>query len=194
MKSRWYGVGMPGLVVYDSNLNKDPESKYVRLYLYETNNVHFLNKEIVKEGLIKETNINIITAIDKAYSDWLKFYSSRLENDSGASIIKYYENLYEHKRCRDLIKRLNPEAAEIMKVEFQNKKIREKSESAHKLRIKGLGLEYKGIKENSNKRHRTANCYSCNAYLENSIQLECNICYWMLCACGACGCGYTHHS
>jgi hypothetical protein len=51
------------------------------------------------------------------------------------------------------------------------------------------GREYTGVTE-SNRRHRTTHCYACKEHLDSSLHLECNSCAWLVCYCGACGCGY----
>ena len=37
---------------------------------------------------------------------------------------------------------------------------------------------------------RVTNCHSCGKTLDNGIELECEACGWILCDCGACGCGF----
>ena len=40
-------------------------------------------------------------------------------------------------------------------------------------------------------KHRTPNCYNCSSNLDNEVDLECPLCYWIICTyCGACGCGH----
>ena len=39
----------------------------------------------------------------------------------------------------------------------------------------------------------TKQCYSCKEELDNSVDLECSNCGWIVCICGACGCGYSGH-
>jgi len=39
--------------------------------------------------------------------------------------------------------------------------------------------------------HRTTHCYACTSPLDNAVNQECNLCRWIVCYCGACGCGYT---
>jgi hypothetical protein len=38
---------------------------------------------------------------------------------------------------------------------------------------------------------RHTHCYSCRESLSSSVDLECIACGWILCQCGACGCGYS---
>ncbi len=39
-------------------------------------------------------------------------------------------------------------------------------------------------------KHRVTHCWSCKKGLDNFIDVTCTKCRWMLCGCGACGCGY----
>lgn len=41
------------------------------------------------------------------------------------------------------------------------------------------------------KKHRASHCYACKAPLTSDSNLECTACRWLICACGACGCGYS---
>lgn len=55
-----------------------------------------------------------------------------------------------------------------------------------------LGQPNPGIRStNSRQFRRTTNCYACKTQLDNSVDQECNECRWIVCYCGACGCGYT---
>ncbi|MFC1778130.1 hypothetical protein ACFL3I_12460 [Pseudomonadota bacterium] len=38
---------------------------------------------------------------------------------------------------------------------------------------------------------RHVHCYSCEEELDNSVDLEGSNCGWIVCVCGACGCGYS---
>jgi len=42
------------------------------------------------------------------------------------------------------------------------------------------------------KRHRVTHCYECKIHLESGSFLECTTCNWLVCSCGACGCGYSN--
>jgi hypothetical protein len=54
-----------------------------------------------------------------------------------------------------------------------------------------LGLVDPGTREGGGKFKRVTKCYSCGKPLDNSVELECVACNWILCKCGACGCGYV---
>ena len=61
------------------------------------------------------------------------------------------------------------------------------------LKIKGISLEeidlirlnrvYEELK-------RQPHCYECSEKLDNEYDLECSRCGWIICHCGACGCGH----
>jgi hypothetical protein len=42
----------------------------------------------------------------------------------------------------------------------------------------------------SGEKRRVAHCYVCGRSLDNSVDLECAACGWIVCRCGACGCAY----
>ena len=59
----------------------------------------------------------------------------------------------------------------------------------HRVRLEALGLLYKGVKPSVPRARRVTHCWSCKDKLDNSIDVECNACGWILCGCGGCGCG-----
>lgn len=62
----------------------------------------------------------------------------------------------------------------------------------HKTQLQKIGVEYKGVKiSNEKKPRRTTHCYACKSNLDNYFDIECQVCKWIICDCGACGCGYT---
>ncbi len=74
---------------------------------------------------------------------------------------------------------------------FSYQEAKDNAEAEHRKKLEKLGLPYKGINVNSTKSHRSTNCYDCKANIDNAINLECKACGWILCECGACGCGYS---
>jgi len=40
---------------------------------------------------------------------------------------------------------------------------------------------------------RSTHCYSCKKALNSTVDWECTACNWILCTCGACGCGYSRY-
>ena len=37
--------------------------------------------------------------------------------------------------------------------------------------------------------HRATSCPNCRRKAPNALEVECAACHWIICACGACGCG-----
>jgi hypothetical protein len=60
--------------------------------------------------------------------------------------------------------------------------------SAHKAFLKKHRIGHKGTRLGFTTRAEPV-CYVCNRSNDGSIDLECNICGWVICSCGACGCG-----
>lgn len=64
-------------------------------------------------------------------------------------------------------------------------------EERHRDHLAGLGIEYKGTRgaDTRKRSHRVTHCWSCHCNLDNAVDIECVTCNWILCSCGACGCG-----
>lgn len=94
---------------------------------------------------------------------------------------------------RDMVKRYleierDPKARSLALdryVRFQSREV----ETNHRNRLANLGVPYSGVSVSA-KHSRLTHCYDCKNYLDSSIDIECNTCGWILCRCGACGCGY----
>lgn len=68
-------------------------------------------------------------------------------------------------------------------------------EQRHKQRLDQMGLFYGGVRAlTTGRRQRNAHCYECKEPLNSLAKFECEQCGWILCDCGACGCGYGGHS
>lgn len=81
----------------------------------------------------------------------------------------------------------------LIRKEMQQKEevmLREEREKMHREYLERLGIEYLGVDIlPSINIHRVTHCYNCKKLLDNSIHIECRICHWIVCDCGACGCG-----
>lgn len=68
----------------------------------------------------------------------------------------------------------------------------EKAKIAHLAFLERIGKPYFGYADSSVKKfNRVTHCYNCQRHLDNSIDIECKACGWIICPCGACGCGWT---
>ncbi|HIA01094.1 MAG TPA: DUF3553 domain-containing protein [Myxococcales bacterium] len=61
----------------------------------------------------------------------------------------------------------------------------------HREFFKSCGIEYLGTREAGFRQPRTPDCFACKCPLDSTIQDECLGCRWILCNCGACGCGWV---
>ncbi len=90
--------------------------------------------------------------------------------------------------------RVGIKSLHLGKVSFSLIKI-EKTRNAlitdHRDFIKYLGKPYNGIRFPQKQRsRRTTHCYNCKSQLDNAVDVECIACGWIVCWCGACGCGF----
>src|SRR5882724_2063750 len=64
----------------------------------------------------------------------------------------------------------------------------------HKEFLAERNLPYTGIRIRSvEKARRETKCYNCGLSLDSTIDAECTACGWILCFCGACGCGHPQY-
>jgi hypothetical protein len=80
----------------------------------------------------------------------------------------------------------------LIEIELAKKPNQQQLKALHKKRLNDLKIKYVGIRRASpqKRNHRVTHCWSCKKNLDNSIDFECMSCGWILCRCGACGCGY----
>lgn len=75
--------------------------------------------------------------------------------------------------------------------------IREKRELAvkrHREFVLAAGFEYAGTTTPRPRFRRVTHCWNCSMQLDNSTDIECITCGWIICTCGACGCGRSNGS
>ena len=74
--------------------------------------------------------------------------------------------------------------------EAAGRPIKAPPEVAHSNFLEARGLPAQALRVSTRRlNHRVTHCYACKAALDNSIKLECTACNWIICSCGACGCG-----
>jgi len=60
----------------------------------------------------------------------------------------------------------------------------------HKKYLVRHGKEYQGVSTVRDANPRVTHCYSCKENLDSRMHIQCKSCDWLICYCGACGCGY----
>lgn len=116
----------------------------------------------------------------KEYMDW----RSTQGKDWFLSEKDYYQKRFEEEKKEK-------EEAERIKSENEEKRrwLALSPKERHRERLARLGIPYYGVKKTASS-HRVTHCYLCKNYLDNSIDIECGACGWILCDCGACGCAF----
>jgi hypothetical protein len=73
-------------------------------------------------------------------------------------------------------------------------KLEDELRERHKAFLKKKGLRFSEVKfVEQQKSPRITNCYNCsNKNLRSDVNLICISCGWLICSCGACGCGYSY--
>ena len=96
---------------------------------------------------------------------------------------------FESLRC-EIEPRLEAIQQENLMVELEQRRLQ--ALRNHQDFLKSKGLQFRGVAaRNANKYHRMTHCYSCKDSLDNEMDSECTACRWIICGCGACGCGYS---
>ena len=84
------------------------------------------------------------------------------------------------KACRTEIDRVVSENGPV---------IRQRLISGHAAWLRAKGRPYVGVREPGGYFRRVSHCYACKTTVDNSYDLECARCGWIICGhCGACGC------
>jgi len=65
-------------------------------------------------------------------------------------------------------------------------------EERHEAHLAFFNIIGKGVRKTTiDRRHRVTHCWMCKGPLDNAVDFECVVCGWILCQCGACGCGFS---
>jgi hypothetical protein len=68
-------------------------------------------------------------------------------------------------------------------------------QQAHKLHLEKQGINPPSMSTRPHQGvHRETGCWSCRQVLDSDDDMACAVCGWLLCDCGACGCGYGQPS
>ena len=66
---------------------------------------------------------------------------------------------------------------------------REMAVAAHSDFLSARGVPQSTAGKPKKSSHRVAKCPNCGRKFGDAIEMECAACHWIICACGACGCG-----
>lgn len=88
-------------------------------------------------------------------------------------------------RRLDSLLRQSPDLLESLAI-----KARGQLEERHAGHLQRHGIADHGRGPSTRSVQRAAHCWECRQSLDSRVDLECYGCHWILCQCGACGCGY----
>ena len=164
----WVGafIKTGALIVYDPEL-QHAGHEWINLYSVNLDGIRPFERDIVREKIRKAKQSDYASAVE-AYAKWK-------ESDNGA--FNAGEAL-----AKEQAEKLQ---ASNLLLEEQQKRIDRHKEFLSKLGKQG------SAKLVEPRQNRATHCYSCKCHLDSESNLECITCHWLVCACGACGCGFS---
>ena len=107
-----------------------------------------------------------------------------------AVAIAAYEKWYVENGSTFLTKDESRRRKAILERNAKEEARRQEVIARHNAYIEEHGKRYMGVSETSKRSHRVTHCYACKNHLDSELNIECQSCNWLICYCGACGCGY----
>lgn len=111
--------------------------------------------------------------------------------------ILFSESVFDEKWKEAVLNKLGTESrlGNSLKEEIwqiKNEKMERDIKRKHQEYLKSLGIDITtiAVKHNTNIVRCIAHCYNCKEHIDNSFHVDCGACGWVICRCGACGCGY----
>lgn len=119
-------------------------------------------------GLLRVFVLARLGTTEFAREEFKKHLSSPVSDNEFVNLVTAYN---EFKRKQGLPLKASPDVAH-----------------ANFLLMRGLP-EYGVRPREEAKVHRVTKCWNCKEELDNNVDIECTNCNWIICKCGACGCG-----
>jgi hypothetical protein len=161
----WVGSNGNDILVFDRHQQIDG-GPHVFLWNLRTRDMGRHVAKLAKPNIFSVKDENISAAAINSYSEWHTVNGSKWLAEESSYV-------------RDRLVR-------------ETAKERERLEllERHTQYLASRGLTGDGTRVASTGRsHRTPPCWRCQKHLDNSIDVECVACGWIICSCGACGCG-----
>ncbi len=148
-------------------------------------------QKLTDEGLVSHTaaycnDVHFLRDFEEKYIDELK---RRIENRGAAHLVTIADGeLFRNENS------LLPVFAELSDVEIPDLPRRPSREELitrrHAAFLASTGTQNRGLRKHTGSR-RTTHCYKCRRNLTTDLDLACQACGWLVCICGACGCGWN---
>lgn len=175
----WVGVNNNGkFLVYDKAMQL-PECPHIFLWKVEEGEMGKFIAEGIRKVVKPITDKKVKDNIANAYEKWQIQYGKEWLNKERP----YYADRKKAEQKKQNVILAKKEAERIANLSLEDR---------HKERLQNLGIEYQGVRQalNVSEKRRVTHCYACKEPLDNSVDIECVTCGWILCKCGACGCGF----
>lgn len=173
----WVGEIEEQSYIYDPSIQL-PDCPHIFLWNPSSKEMEKFIADITRQSIKPLKNERIAAHHIAAYQDWHMLHGiSWLEDEK-----KYYESrkAFEVNRKQESIEHVS-----------EAERTRNLTIERHKNDLKNLGKEYRGVRfKRTDIKHRITHCYNCKESLNNLMDIECISCNWIICKCGACGCGY----
>lgn len=163
------------LVVYDKQLQIKGQPE---VYLYS------VNKNTVRPFEPDFARSKVVAARGAERDFALASYTAWRTLDNGTFVREELSRISAEKlkiEQAEVLERLKTKQAK----ELQRSQLIER----HRKYLASVDFQYLGTNLGSKKERRITHCWRCWDRLDNSINIECASCHWILCECGACGCG-----
>lgn len=143
---------------------------------------------------------DVVHTMKKIIDEWEKGEFQETWNGFNLRINSLQGIYYGFARGEIIIKINSKNREEVIRklkneIEFflinKNKIISRNRRDRHKEFLYRKGIVFKGVRNSEEKKNRSSHCYKCKNAVSSEIQDECIACEWIICNCGACGCGYS---
>lgn len=181
----WVGDLEERVLVYDKSVQLS-ECPHVFLWDPSSGEMQAFIANVVREKIKAQGNRSITEESIEKYKKWFNAEAETWKKEERG----YYESRKQDEEEKRQ-KQLRIERAKAAAQEEVERLARLTPEERHKERLLELGITYLGVRKATPNpaRRRVAHCWACKEVLDSSIDIECLSCNWILCGCGACGCG-----
>ena len=159
----WVGEFFDGeIVIFAPEFQRAEEKEWVYLWSHSTGKVEPYLKHMARKAIRKPQDDSKAEEILQYFVEQRRIVNEKAEAERA-------------QRAKEIAEREAQKAREL--------------EERHRAKVEGLGLPWRGLRKSKKRPLRVTHCWSCKGHLDNSVDVECNTCGWILCRCGACGCG-----
>ena len=131
---------------------------------------------------------------EKEKEERIRLKQEREQQQRRDDLLRQEKEQYE-KQCRERDRERRQLSAELWKQRenaphLSHDAQRQRTIENHKTAVAQSGRLYSGYTVTCDSKPRVTHCYSCHKPLDSRMDIQCNSCGWLVCHCGACGCGY----